>query len=70
VRKAYADDDHTTLTQARRYLRFLAKNTDQAGRIAWWRMHLLVPKTVAFRRSDSHRYDRLFWTGDDLFYPV
>jgi hypothetical protein len=48
VRKAYADDDHTTPAQARHYLSFLARHTDEAGRIAWWRMHSLVPKTVAF----------------------
>jgi len=47
VRKAYADD-RITPDQARRYLRFLARHTDEAGRIAWWRMHQLVPKTVAF----------------------
>lgn len=47
VRKTYADD-RITPDQARRYLRFLARHTDEAGRIAWWRMHLLVPKAVAF----------------------
>jgi hypothetical protein len=47
VRTTYSDD-RMTPDQARRYLKFLARHTDEAGRIAWWRMHLLVPKTVAF----------------------
>jgi hypothetical protein len=44
VRKAYANDDEITPDQARRYLRFLARHTDEAGRIAWWRLHNAVPR--------------------------
>ncbi len=52
VDKAYPrvpgpDDDRITADQARRYLAFLARHADRAtGRLAWWRLHRAVPRTV------------------------
>ena len=48
VRKAYANDDRITPDRARRYLRFLARHTDAAGRIAWWQLHRSVPRPLYF----------------------
>jgi hypothetical protein len=55
VQKAYSDSEpftqgqgppgpQITPAQAQRYLRFLARHTDGAGRLAWWRLHLAVPR--------------------------
>jgi hypothetical protein len=46
VAKAYvlSDDPRITPPQARHYLRFLAAHTDEAGRVAWWRLHRSVPR--------------------------
>jgi hypothetical protein len=41
VQMAYPDP-----ARARRYLRFLARHTDGAGRLAWWRLHLAVPRAM------------------------
>ena len=38
------DDRGITSDRARHYLRFLAGHTDEAGRIAWWRLHRSVPR--------------------------
>jgi hypothetical protein len=46
VRKAYANDDEITRAQARHYLRFLARHTDGAARIAWWMLYETVPQAV------------------------
>ena len=58
VNHAYASDDPLvpgpggssypaiTPVQARHYLRFLARHTDAAGRLAWWRLHLAVPRVL------------------------
>jgi hypothetical protein len=46
TRTAYADSEGITPDQARRYLRFLARHTDPAGRLAWWRLDLAVPQVV------------------------
>jgi NACHT domain len=46
VRKAYANDEHISPAEARHYLRFLARHTDAAGRLAWWRLHLAVPRVL------------------------
>lgn len=46
VRKAYASEDQFTKNQARHYLRFLARHTDDAGRIAWWMLYETVPPVV------------------------
>ncbi len=46
VRKAYANDERITPTEARHYLKFLASHTDPAGRLAWWRLHLAVPRAL------------------------
>lgn len=56
VQKAYADSEpftqgrqpslQITPVQARSYLRFLARHTDAAGRLAWWRLHLAVPRAA------------------------
>jgi hypothetical protein len=48
VQKAYANDDRITPDEARHYLRFLARHTDAAGRLAWWRLHLAVPRALFF----------------------
>jgi hypothetical protein len=55
VRKAYADDPlvpggeppviRVSPADAEQYLRFLARQADAAGRIAWWRLHLAVPRS-------------------------
>lgn len=56
VQRAYSDSEPfppgqepllaITPAQARRYLRFLARHTDAAGRLAWWRLHLVVPRAL------------------------
>jgi hypothetical protein len=43
VRKSCGDDDRKL-----RYLRFLAQQTDNAGRMAWWRLNQAVPKAYSF----------------------
>jgi hypothetical protein len=55
VRKAYTRDEPFTPgadpaaarispTDAERYLRFLARQADAAGRLAWWRLYRAVPR--------------------------
>lgn len=55
IRKTYSHDDpdgpdeaddRTTLDEAWRYLQFLARQTDLAGRLAWWRLHRCVPAAL------------------------
>jgi MFS family permease len=46
--KAFAHADGGRDEQARRYLLFLARHADEAGRIAWWRLHQPVPRPVFF----------------------
>lgn len=46
IRKTYADDERVTPGEALHYLRFLASNTDAAGRLAWWQLHRAVPRLV------------------------
>jgi hypothetical protein len=55
VQKVYADSEplaqgqglvQITPEQAQRYLRFLARHTDAAGRLAWWRLHRAVPRAA------------------------
>lgn len=42
VRKSCGDDD-----RKQRYLRFLARQTDSAGRLAWWQLDRVVPKVTS-----------------------
>ena len=55
VRRAYATDEpplpggapaaiRVGPADVERYLRFLARQADSAGRIAWWKLHLAVPR--------------------------
>lgn len=44
IRKTYAVDERFASGEALHYLRFLARNTDAAGRLAWWRLHAAVPR--------------------------
>jgi hypothetical protein len=55
VRQAYTHDEplipgtgpdraRVSPADAERYLRFLARQVDAAGRLAWWRLHLAVPR--------------------------
>jgi hypothetical protein len=57
VQKVYADSEpfapgqglpeiQIAPGQAERYLRFLARHTDAAGRLAWWRLHRAVPRAA------------------------
>lgn len=46
IRRAYTGDEGAGLAGARRCLRFLAQRTDPAGRLAWWRLHLAVPRAM------------------------
>lgn len=46
IRKTYADDERVAPGEALHYLRFLAGNTDAAGRLAWWQLHRAVPRLV------------------------
>ncbi len=46
VRRAYGSDERADPAEARRCLGFLARHTDRAGRLAWWRLHLAVPRAV------------------------
>jgi hypothetical protein len=48
VQRAYAGEARVTPDQARRYLRFLARHTDMAGRLAWWQLCQTVPRPVFF----------------------
>jgi MFS family permease len=45
---AFRRDDGGTSDQTRRHLQFLARNADEAGRIAWWQLHRPVPRAVFF----------------------
>lgn len=42
IERAYPPD---SAESALRHLRFLARHADAAGRIAWWRLHLAVPRS-------------------------
>lgn len=46
IRKAYARDSRILPGEAQRYLRFLARHTDKAGRLAWWLLRREVPRAV------------------------
>jgi hypothetical protein len=46
ITKAYARDPSVGPEEAQRYLRFLARRTDKAGRLAWWLLRREVPRAV------------------------
>ena len=46
IRKAYSRDSQIAPEQAQRYLRFLARHTDKAGRMPWWLLRREVPRAV------------------------
>jgi len=46
IRKTYANDEQMAPDRAGHYLRFLARHTDAAGRLAWWRLHSAVPRSL------------------------
>lgn len=46
IRKAYANDQGISRQQAGRYLSFLAKRADSAGRLAWWLLYRAVSRPV------------------------
>jgi hypothetical protein len=48
VEKAYQDREAFPPDRVRHYLQFLARHTDGAGRLGWWRLHLAVPRAVFF----------------------
>jgi hypothetical protein len=46
IKKAYSRDSRTIPEDAQRYVRFLARHTDKAGRLAWWLLRREVPRAV------------------------
>jgi hypothetical protein len=46
IRKAYARDSQIIQEEAQHYVRFLARHTDEAGRLAWWLLRGEVPQAV------------------------
>lgn len=46
VARAYERDSAIVPEQAQHYFRFLARHTDQAGRLAWWLLYRDMPRAV------------------------
>ena len=46
VTKAYERDSQAAPEQTQHYFRFLARHTDQAGRLAWWLLYQQMPRAV------------------------